>query len=104
MKRTRKGIIHDNTLRDKVIKEIASELNLPEDMVHRAVSHFFLWQRDAFNSLEYEEYLWNYFGTLSVLPQRYEEWINSDKYKQEQLNKNKNKNGEKSKNKEDKNT
>lgn len=92
----------DDTLKMKVVKEVAKELNLPEDMVYRSVQHFFLWQRNAFNKLEYTEYLWNYFGTFKIIPDRYEGLINSDRYKQEQIklkqeqlikDKNKDKNG-----------
>jgi hypothetical protein len=80
----KKRLRQDDTLKSKVIAEIARELNLPEDMVYRSVQHFFLWQRNAFNDLNYTEYLWNYFGTFKIIPKRYDDWINSDKYKEEQ--------------------
>ena len=60
------------------------ELNLNEDVVKHAIQHFFQWQRDAFNNLEYSKFLWNYFGTFSILPKRYEKWIQSDKYKKQE--------------------
>lgn len=74
----------DDSLVPRVIKEVAKELNLKEDQVKHAIQHFFQWQRDAFNNLEYSKFLWSYFGTFSILPKRYEKWIQSDKYKKQQ--------------------
>lgn len=89
----------DDTLVPKVIKEVARELNLPPEMVENAITHFFKWQRESWNELEYSKYLWNYFGTFTMIPGRYEKWINSDKYKKEQQtkleNQNKDNNGKK---------
>jgi len=77
--------LHQNdSLVPRVIKEVARELNLKESQVQHAVQHFFKWQREAFNKLEYSRFLWNYFGTFSIMPKRYEKWINSDKYKKQQ--------------------
>lgn len=57
----------NNSLNEKVIKEIASYLNLKEDVVQRAVNHFFIWQRDAFNDISGQMFLWNYFGTFQTI-------------------------------------
>ena len=62
----------NNPLIKKVIQEVAKELNLPEAKVKHAVNHFFLWQRHAFDSLKYSKYLWNYFGTFTIIKKRYE--------------------------------
>jgi len=74
----------DDSLVPKVIKEISKELNLREDLVKHAIQHFFQWQRNAFNNLKYSKFLWNYFGTFSILPKRYDKYILSDKYIKQQ--------------------
>lgn len=74
----------DNSLLNKVIREVAKELNLSEEIVDRSVKHFFLWQRQMFNSFKYSKYLWNFFGTFTVLDDRYQKLIESDKWKREQ--------------------
>lgn len=82
-KRT-KRTMQDDSLNDKVINELSDELNIHKDKIHKCIQHFFQWQRKAFNDMEYESYLWNYFGTFSIIPKPYEKYINSAKYKKEQ--------------------
>lgn len=65
---------HD-AINPKVIKEVAGRLNITESKVKDCISHFFQWQREAFNNVEYEEYLWNNFGTFSVIQSKYEKWL-----------------------------
>lgn len=71
--------------------EVAAELNMSPDKIHKATQHFFKWQREAFNSLEHESYLWNYFGTFSIIPKRYEHYRAQAEYK-ESMEKNNNNN------------
>lgn len=71
-------------LKPKVIKEVCEELGIEEYKLNHAISHFFKWQRDQFNSLDYSEYLWNGFGTFSVIESRLKVW---NEKKQEQLTK-----------------
>ena len=80
-------LVQDDSLVPRVIKEVADELNLKEGQVKYIIQHFFKWQREAFNDLEYSQYLWNYFGTFSIIPDRYSKYINSEKYKKQQIQK-----------------
>jgi len=66
--------IENDSLNKKVIEEIAEELNLPKSKVKYAVQHFFGWQREAFDELKYSSYLWNHFGTFSIIPKRYKDY------------------------------
>ena len=74
-----KKLNQDDSLIYKVIDEIAEELNIPKSKVRHSVWYFFSWQREAFNSLKYESYLWNYFGTFKVISSRYEKLIKNNK-------------------------
>ena len=77
-----KRLKQDNSLVQKIIKEIANELNLSEDVVYNAIQHFFVWQRKAFNELNYSKYLWNYFGTFSIMEKRHEQYVQKQEQKQ----------------------
>lgn len=100
--------LQDDSLTQKVIDEVARELKMNPDKVRQAVQHFFQWQRKAFNEMKHKMYLWNYFGTFSMIESRYEKYINSGRYKRylEKLTKEESINNikdEKSKSKKDKN-
>jgi len=101
--------MQDDSLTGKVIDEVAAELGITPERVKYAVQHFFLWQRKAFNEMKHKMYLWNYFGTFTMMEGRYEKYINSGKYRrylekltEEQLINNK-KNVKKSNTKKDQN-
>lgn len=74
-----KKLYQDDSVTYKVIEEIAEELNLPKSKVKHVVWYFFSWQREAFDSLKYSSYLWNYFGTFKIIPSRYEKFIEKNK-------------------------
>lgn len=100
--------LQDDSLTQKVIDEVAQELKMNPDKVRQAVQHFFQWQRKAFNEMKHKMYLWNYFGTFSMIESRYEKYINSGRYKRylEKLTKEESINNikdEKSKSQKDKN-
>lgn len=103
--------LQDDSLTQKVIDEVARELKMNPDKVRQAVQHFFQWQRKAFNEMKHKMYLWNYFGTFSMIESRYEKYINSGRYKrylekltkEESINSKINNKDEKSKSKKDKN-
>ncbi len=73
--------VENDSLNKKVIDEVAEELNLSKSKVKHAVQHFFGWQREAFDKLEYKSYLWNHFGTFSIIPDRYEEHVRKENNK-----------------------
>ena len=77
-KRTpRKKRVRDDSLNKKIIKELSEELGISKKKVKFAINHFFGWQREAFDNLDYESYLWRYFGTFKILPRRYEKYKNN---------------------------
>lgn len=67
-----------DAINPKVIAEVAQELGISEEKVSASISHFFKWQRNAFNNLDYTSYLWNYFGTFTVMDKKYKKWIESE--------------------------
>ena len=71
----RKKKVEDNSLNRKVIEELSEELGISKQKIKHATQHFFGWQREAFDNVDYESYLWRYFGTFKVIPKRYEEHI-----------------------------
>jgi hypothetical protein len=79
-----KRTMQDDSLTRKVMAEVAAELNMSPDKIHKATQHFFKWQREAFNNLEHESYLWNYFGTFKTLPGRCDHYMTKLKAKEEQ--------------------
>ena len=72
----RNKLKQDVSLISKVVDEIYNEFNgkFSKELINHCISHFFKWQREAFNELEYSKYLINYFGTFSVIESRYEKW------------------------------
>lgn len=73
----------NDSLVSDVIKEISRELNMSESQVRHAIQHFFKWQREAFNELKYTKYLWNYFGTFTILPKRHDAWKEREEIKKQ---------------------
>lgn len=80
----RKKKHEDDSLNKKVIDELAEELGISKTKIKHAISHFFGWQRDAFDSLEYNSYLWRYFGTFTVIQSRYKHYLKKQQLKQQQ--------------------
>lgn len=96
----RKKQSEDDSLNKKVIDELSEELGLTKTKIKHATQHFFGWQRQAFENLEYESYLWNYFGTFKIIPKKHKEYKNKQLTKTNKTDKNNGKKEEKSADKE----
>lgn len=61
---------------NKIIDEIAKDLNIPRSKVERVTKFFFSWQQEKFIECENIQYNWKYFCKFNIIEKRY------DKYKQ----------------------
>lgn len=61
---------------ENIIKKIAKESNVKEEVVSEVVKTYFNWQRDGMVNHTSKKFYLPYFGTFTLIDKKYQAWSN----------------------------